>query len=313
MLRLIGRRLALSIPQLLVVSASTFLLVALIPGDVARTIVGPNGTQEQYASLRASLGLDESLPARYWDWLTHAVQGDLGTSLFSQESVSSLLGSRLPVTLSLVIGSTLVATVLGVGLGIAGARASGPVGRVVDAIALVGLAIPNFFLGLLLVAWFAVALPWFPATGYVPFADSPSDWLASLVLPVVTLAVPGVAVIAKQTRDAMRDALERPFIRTLRAAGVPRRSLIYKHALRNAAIPVATVVGVVLVAALSGTVLVESVFAMPGLGGLAVTATDQHDLPLIQGVAIEFTVIVIVVNLLVDVAYGWLDPRVRVA
>jgi peptide/nickel transport system permease protein len=313
MLRLIGRRLALSVPQLFVVSLSTFLLVALIPGDVARTIVGPNGTREQYASLRGSLGLDESLPARYWDWLSHAVTGDLGTSLFSQESVSSLLGSRLPVTLSLVIGSTLVATALGVLLGIAGARAAGPVGRLVDAIALLGLAIPNFFLGLLLVAWFAVALPWFPATGYVPFADSPGDWLASLVLPVVTLAVPGVAVIAKQTRDAMRDALERPFIRTLRAAGVSRRSLIYKHALRNAAIPVATVVGVVFVAALSGTVLVESVFAMPGLGGLAVQATDQHDLPLIQGVAIEFTIIVIAVNLLVDVAYGWLDPRVRVS
>jgi peptide/nickel transport system permease protein len=313
MLRLIGRRLALSIPQLFVVSASTFLLVALIPGDVARTIVGPNATEQQYASLRGSLGLDESLPQRYWDWLSHAVQGDLGTSLFSQESVSSLLGSRLPVTLSLVIGSTLVATVLGVGLGIAGARASGPLGRLVDAIALVGLAIPNFFLGLLLVAWFAVALPLFPATGYVPFADSPSDWLSSLVLPVVTLAVPGVAVIAKQTRDAMREALERPFIRTLRAAGLSRRSLVYRHALRNAAIPVATVVGVVFVAALSGTVLVESVFAMPGLGGLAVQATDQHDLPLIQGVAIEFTVIVIVVNLLVDIAYGWLDPRVRVS
>ena len=245
--------------------------------------------------------------------MSGAIHGDLGTSLFSQESVSSMLGSRLPVTLSLVIGSTIVATVIGVGLGIAGARASGALGRLVDAIALIGLAIPNFFLGLLLVAWFAVAIQAFPATGYVPFADSPSDWFASLVLPVITLAVPGVAVIAKQTRDAMRDALERPFIRTLRAAGVPRRSLIYRHALRNAAIPVATVVGVVFVAALSGTVLVESVFAMPGLGGLAVQATDQHDLPLIQGVAIEFTVIVIVVNLLVDVAYGWLDPRVRVS
>ncbi len=313
MLRLIGRRLTLSVPQLFVVSISTFLLVALIPGDVARTIIGPNGTPEQYASLRDSLGLTEHLPQRYWDWLSQAVQGDLGTSLFSHEAVSSLLGSRLPVTLSLVVGSTLVATVLGVGLGIAGARASGPMGRLVDAIALVGLAIPNFFFGLLLVAWFAVALPLFPATGYVAFADSPGQWVRSLALPVVTLAVPGVAVIAKQTRDAMRDALERPFIRTLRAAGLSRRSIVYRHALRNAAIPVATVVGVVFVAALSGTVLVESVFAMPGLGGLAVQATDQHDLPLIQGVAIVFTVIVIVVNLVVDIAYGWLDPRVRVS
>ena len=313
MLRLIGRRLALSLPLLFVVSASTFLLAALIPGDVARTIVGPSATQEQYASLRSSLGLDQSLPSRYWDWLTGAVQGDLGLSLFSQEPVSSLLSSRLPVTLSLVIGSTLVATVAGLGLGIAAAQAAGPLGRLVDAIALVGLAIPNFFLGLLLVAWFAVALPLLPATGYVPFAESPSEWLRSLVLPVITLAVPGVAVIAKQTRDGMREALDRPFIRTLRAAGLSQRSLVYRHALRNAAIPVATVVGIVFVAALSGTVLVESVFSMPGLGGVAVQATDQHDLPLIQGVAIEFTVIVIIVNLVVDVAYGWLDPRVRVS
>jgi peptide/nickel transport system permease protein len=313
MLRLIGRRLAVSVPLLLAVSASTFLLVALIPGDVARTIVGPNGTPEQYASLRASLGLDASLPTRYWDWLGGAVQGDLGLSLFSRQPVSSLLESRLPVTLSLVVGSTLTATVLGLALGIAAARAGGPVGRALDAVALLGLAIPNFFLGLLLVAWFAVALPLFPATGYVPFAVSPAEWLRSLVLPVITLAVPGIAVIAKQTRDGMREALERPFMRTLRAAGVPQRSLVYKHALRNAAIPVATVVGIVFIAALSGTVLVESVFSMPGLGGLAVQATDQHDLPMIQGVAVVFTLIVIAVNLVVDVAYGWLDPRVRVS
>jgi peptide/nickel transport system permease protein len=313
MIRLVGRRLALSLPLLFAVSASTFLLVALIPGDVARTIVGPNATPEQYESLRVSLGLDESLPTRYWDWLSRAVQGDLGLSLFSQEPVSSLVGSRLPVTLWLVIGSTLTATVLGLALGIAAARASGPLGRVVDAVAMLGLAIPNFFLGLVLVAWFAVTLRLFPATGYVPFAESPADWLRSLVLPVVTLAVPGIAVIAKQTRDGMREAMARPFMRTLRAAGVPRRSLIFRHALRNAAIPVATVVGIVFIAALSGTVLVESVFSMPGLGGLAVQATDQHDLPLIQGVAVVFTLIVILVNLAVDVAYGWLDPRVRVS
>jgi peptide/nickel transport system permease protein len=313
MLRVIGRRLALSVPLLFLVSATTFLLVALIPGDVARTIVGPNATTEQYESLRQSLGLDESLPSRYWDWVSHAAHGDLGQSLFSQEPVSSLLGSRLPVTLSLVIGSTLVATVVGVALGVAGARATGPIGRAVDAVALVGLAIPNFFLGLLLVALFAVSLPLFPATGYVSFADSPVDWLKSLVLPVITLAVPGVAVIAKQTRDAMREAFERPFMRTLRAAGLSKRSLIFRHALRNAAIPVATVVGIVFVAALSGTVLVESVFSMPGLGGLAVEATAQHDVPVILGVAVEFAVIVIVVNLAVDIAYGWLDPRVRVS
>jgi peptide/nickel transport system permease protein len=312
MLRLISRRLALSIPLLLFVTTSTFLLVALIPGDVARTIVGANGTQEQYLSLRSSLGLDEPLLTRYWHWIESAAHGDLGVSLFSGESVTSLLTSRLSVTFALVIGSTLLAAVVGIALGIVGALRRGGGGKAVDAVSMVGLAIPNFFLGLLLVAWFAVALPLFPATGYVPMAQSPAEWLRSLVLPVVTLAVPGIAVVAKQTRDSMLDVLQQPFIRTLRACGLPRRSVIFKHALRSAAIPIVTVLGVIFVGALSGTVIVESVFAMPGLGGVAVQATSQHDVPLIQGAAIYFTLIVIGVNLIVDLAYGWLDPRVRV-
>jgi peptide/nickel transport system permease protein len=309
--RLIRQRLLLSIPLLLVVSASTFVLVALIPGDAARTIAGPNGTDAQYEALRHSLSLDRSLPDRYWDWLTHAVHGDLGTSVFGQQPVVAMLDARLSATLSLVIGSTALAALLGVALGIGGALRPGTLGRALDALALVGLAIPNFFLGLLLVAWLAVALQIFPATGYVEPTVSAGEWLRSLVLPVVTLALPGVAVIAKQTRDGMRDALGRPFITTLRACGVSRRSIALRHALRNAAIPVVTVVGLVFVGALSGAVIVESVFALPGLGGLAVQASEQHDLPLIQGVALYFTAIVIVVNLVVDLLYGWLDPRVR--
>lgn len=311
MLRLIAQRIAWSVPLLLAVPTVTFLLVALIPGDVARTIVGANGTLDQYEQMREALGLDESMHIRYWHWLEGAVRGDLGISPFSQQPVTTLLNSRLGVTLSLVLGATLVATLVGMALGIAAALRKGALGRLVDAVALVGLAIPNFFLGLMLVTWFAVALPVFPATSYVPLDESPSEWLRSLVLPIVTLAVPGVAVVAKQTRDAMLDVLERPFIRTLRAGGLPRRSVIYKHALRSAAIPVITVIGLVFVGSLSGTVIVESVFAMPGLGGLAVQATTQHDLPLVQGVALYFTAFVIGVNMVIDLAYAWLDPRVR--
>jgi peptide/nickel transport system permease protein len=313
MLRLIGRRLALSLPLLLIVPTVTFLLAALIPGDIARTILGADATQAQYLQLRQSLGLNEPLLTRYFTWLGDALHGNLGTSLFWQQPVVSLLNSRLPVTLSLVIGSTAVAAVIGVLLGIVAALRAGVAGKSVDAVALVGLAIPNFFLGLLLVTWFAVTIRAFPATGYVPFQQSPSGWLSSIVLPVITLAVPGIAVIAKQTRDAMREVLDRPFMRTLRAAGVPARSIIGKHALRNAAIPVITVTGLIFIGSLSGTVLVETVFALPGLGGLVVQATSQHDLPLIQGVAVYFTVAVIVVNLLVDLTYSWLDPRVRVS
>ena len=313
MLSLVGRRLALSLPLLIIVPTVTFLLAALIPGDVARTILGADASQAQYLQLRQSLGLNEPLATRYFDWLGNALHGNLGTSLFWQQPVASLLNSRLPVTLSLVMGSTALAAVVGVLFGVIAALRSGLAGRVVDAIALIGLAIPNFFLGLLLVTWFAVTLRVFPATGYVPFTASPSQWLSSIMLPVITLAVPGVAVVAKQTRDAMLDVLDRPFIRTLRAAGVPHLSIIGKHALRNASIPVVTVIGLVFIASLSGTVLVETVFAQPGLGGLAVQATNQHDLPLIQGVAVYFTIAVIVVNLLVDMTYSWLDPKVRLS
>jgi len=312
LLRIVGNRLLLSVPLLLIVSTLTFLLEALIPGDLARTIVGPQGTQAQYLQLKHSLGLDQPLITRYQKWLENVGHGGFGASLFNHEPVTMLLNGRLSVTLSLVIGSTLLAAVVGVLLGIAGALRADIGGTAVDALSLVGLAIPNFFLGLLLIALFAVAIPLFPATGYVPFDESPLDWARSLVLPVVALATPGIAVVAKQTRDSMRAVLERPFIRTLRAAGLPRRSIIFKHALRSAAAPVVTVLGLIFVASLGGTVVVESVFAMPGLGGLAVQATTQHDLPLIQGVAVYFTGLVVVVNLLIDLAYGWLDPRVRV-
>jgi peptide/nickel transport system permease protein len=227
--------------------------------------------------------------------------------------VTWLLNGRLPATLSLVIGSTVIATVCGLAFGVLAALRTGALGTAVDTVALAGLAIPNFFLGLLLVGWFAVTLRLFPATGYVPASQSPAGWLRSLVLPVVTLAAPGAAAIARQTRDAMREVLRQPFIRTLRAAGVPRRVVIGKHALRNAAVPVVTVIGLIFIGSLSGTVLVESVFALPGLGGLAVQAASQHDLPLIQGVAVYFTVIVICVNLLADVTCSWLDPRLRVS
>jgi peptide/nickel transport system permease protein len=313
MLALIGRRLLLSVPLLIIVPTVTFLLEALIPGDIARTIVGADASQAQYEQLRRSLGLDQPLYQRYWEWLAHALTGNLGTSLFFQQPVTALLDSRLPVTLSLVIGSTAVAALAGVALGVQGALRTGPLGRAVDAIAVAGLAIPSFFLGLLLVAWFAVSLRIFPAVGYVPLGQSPAAWLRSLVLPVVTLAFPGIAVVAKQTRDAMREVLDRPFIRTLRAAGVSRRSLIYNHGLRNAAIPVVTVTGLVFVGSLSGTIVVETVFAMPGIGGMAVQATSQHDLPLIQGITVYFTITVICINLLVDLSYSWLNPKVRVA
>ena len=312
MFRLIARRLALSVPLALFASLVSFLFVGLLPGDAARSLLGANATEEQLAQAREQLGLDQSLWAQYGTWLSNALHGDLGSSLISRTAVTDELNGRIGASMSLIIGATIVATLVGVALGVRGAR-KGPIGKVVDTVSVLGLAVPDFWLGLVLVAAFAVTWPLLPPTGYVPLTDDPAGWLESLVLPVVTLAVPATAIIAKQTRDAMATALSRPFVRTLRAAGVSERSVIYRHALKNAAIPIVTVIGLVFVSALSGTVAVEFIFAIPGLGSAAVQATSAHDFPIIQGVVVYFTFIVIGVNLLVDLAYGYFNPRVRLS
>ncbi|PKH38474.1 peptide/nickel transport system permease protein [Nocardioides alpinus] len=312
MTRFLVRRVVAAVPLLLVVSAATFLLVALVPGDAARSIAGRNATPEQVAQVRTELGLDRPVWTQYIDWLGSAINGDLGTSLINQQAVTEQLNARLGATMSLIIGATVVAAVVGVTLGVLGAR-GGWLGRTVDAASLIGFAVPTFWLALVLVVLLAVKVAAFPALGYTPLGQSPSQWMASLFLPVVTLAVPATASVAKVTRDAVSDAMQRPFVRTLRAAGVPERAIIARHALKNAAVPILTIVGLTFIGALTGAVLIEQIFALPGLGGTAVTATAAGDLPLIQGVVIYFTVIVIAVNLLVDLAYAFFNPRVRVS
>jgi peptide/nickel transport system permease protein len=310
-IRLLARWLVTSLLVLFFVSTLTFVLVSLAPGDAARQILGQSGTQEQYLALRTQLGLDLPLPVRYWTWLSGVLHGDLGVSIFSQQSVASIIGGRLEVTLSLVIGSLLFSGIVGIALGIAGARRRGAIGRAIDAISLLGISIPNFWLGFILVSLFAVALPLFPATGYVDFADSPTLWLSSLILPIITLGVGGVAIIAKQTRDAMAAQLSREYVEAMRAQGLSERSIVYRHVLKNAALPVMTVLGLMFAGLFSGTVLVENVFALPGLGGLVVQATARHDVPVVEGVALVFALIVVLTNLVVDILYGVLNPKAR--
>ncbi|MBT2422460.1 ABC transporter permease [Streptomyces sp. ISL-22] len=311
--RLVVRRLLSSTPLLFLVSALTFVLVSLVPGDPARTIVGQHATVEQYEAVRGQLGLDEPLPVQYWHWLVRVFHGDLGTSLFSGEPVTSVLNNRLPVSLSLIIAGTVVSGTLGVLLGLLSARRGGLLVKAVDGLALVGLAVPAFWFALVLIAIGSVRLRWFPVTGYVPFADDPLEWARSLVLPVLSLSLSAVAIIAKQTRDSVLDTFGRDFIRVMRANGFSQRSILYRHVLRNAALPLVTVLGVVLVSLLAAAVFVETVFAMPGLGSLTQQATVQHDIPVIQGAVLYITVLVVLVNLLVDLAYSRLDPRVRAA
>lgn len=309
--RLVVRRLLSSIPLLFLVSGLTFVLVSLVPGDPARTIVGQHATAEQYQSVRAHLGLDNPLTVQYWDWLVRVLHGDLGSSLFSGEPVTTVLNGRVPVSLSLIITGTLVSGILGVSLGLLSARRGGALVKAVDGLSLIGLAVPAFWFALVLIAIGSVQLRWFPVTGYVPFAEDPAEWARSLVLPTVSLSLSAVAIIAKQTRDSVLDTSGKDFIRVMQANGFSQRSILYRHVLRNAALPVVTVLGVVLVSLLAAAVFVETVFAMPGLGSLTQQATLQHDIPVIQGAVLYITVLVVIVNLLVDLAYGRLDPRVR--
>ncbi|GAA1711703.1 ABC transporter permease [Fodinicola feengrottensis] len=311
MRKIVVRWLLTAVPLVLGVSMLTFVLASLVPGDAARAILGVNASPAQYVALRRQLHLDEPLWQQYVHWLAAAVHGDLGQSLQSSDAVTHELSGRLGVTLSLVGGAVLVATAVGVGLGVASALRGGFLGRLVDVGSLLGLAVPSYWLGLVLVALFAVALPLFPATGYTPAADSVGGWLASLVLPVLTLGLGSSAPIAKQTRDGVLAELGREYVMVLRARGVPEWSVIFRHVLRNAATPVLSVVGLVVVGLFGGAVLAETVFVLPGLGGLAVSAASTHDIPVIQGVAVVFTLLVVGVNLVVEIGYAALNPKVR--
>lgn len=312
MRQLVVRRLVQAVPLLLVVSSLTFILVSLIPGSVATALLGVSGTRQAYVRTEHELGLDKPVYAQYWHWLDSAVRGNLGTSLQNHQAVTGILDTRLGVTLTLIIATVIVVAVVGIGLGTLAALRGGLLGRLVNGLSWLGLGVPSFWLGLLLVGIFSILLRLLPAVGYVSFSVSPGDWAKSLILPVLTLSAGPLAIVIKQTRDAMVATLRADFIRTLRASGVPERSIVFRHALKNAALPIVTVLGVIFVNLLSGTVVVENVFALPGLGSLAVSAVAAHDLPVIEGVTTYFTLLVIAVNLIVDATYGWLNPKVRV-
>lgn len=313
MLRIIIRRLLLSIPLIVIVSAITFVLETLVPGDPATSLLGVYATPEQYAAVRQTLHLDLPVWQQFGLYLQGMLHGDLGTSVFTHEPVTTIVLSRLTVTLSLVFGATVVATAVGILLGVYSATRGRLMRRLVDVGSLLGSALPAFWVALALMAVFAVGLRWFPATGYVPPGQSITGWLSSLALPVVALSIGGVALIAKITRDAMLSTLRQDYIRTLRASGVSTRSIIWRHALRNAGLSVVTAIGLTMISFFAGSVLVESVFVLPGLGNAVVAATNQHDVPVVQGIAVTFTIVVIVVNLLTDIAYGLLNPKVRAA
>ena len=310
MLRQILSRLGMMVVLIWIVSLAVFALTLLIPGDPTLTLLGDNATTEQIASLRAALGLDEPFIVRYWNWFVDLLRGDLGTSLFSSYSVGSAIASRIWVTISLVVGALIVSMVVGTIVGvIAGARPGSLLDRVMLFVSSVGIALPNFWLGILLVTFFGVSLGLFPTGGYVPFTEDPIQWVSHLALPVVTLAAGGAAEVARQARASVIDTLQLDFIRTLHAKGIKPRTILIKHALRSALIPVVTVAGLQVSRLFGLSVLIESVFAIPGIGTLMIKAVFDRDIPMVQGTVLLATVVVVLVNLLVDLAYGWLNPK----
>lgn len=312
MLRLVFRRLLALIPLLFIVSVLTFSFTSLLPSDPVDLIIGESGTQEQHEMVRERLGLNDPIVVRYVRWLGRAVQGDLGSSFFNSVSVTGAVMQRLPVTLSLTAVSALIAIVVGIAAGVAAAlRPHSLVDRLSTVGATIGQAIPNFWFGLLLVAIFAVNLRWFPATGFTPLTASPWDWLRSVTLPAIALGLSSSAAIARQVRSAMVGVLQQDYIRAARAQGLSSRRVILRHALTNAMVPVVAVLSFQITALLGGALIVEQVFAINGLGTLAITAVRQQDIPMIQGLVLVMVALVVVVQLATDVVYGLLNPKAR--
>ncbi len=310
--RVIGRRLLAAIPVIFLVSVLTFSITLLIPGDAATLIAGDNQDPELIASLREQLGLDDPIVVQYVHWVSGVLHGDLGESYYSNRSVASDIWARVPVTFGLALLAVTFATILAVPSGIFAALRRGTMwDRTVTVGSSLGVSIPNYWFGMLLIVAFAINRHWFPAIGYVPFTEDPAEWFRHMFLPAVTLALAGWAEITRQTRSAMLQELDQDYVRTARAKGLRRRSVIFKHTAKNASIPVVTVIGLQASYLFGGTVIIERIFGLPGLGQLAITAVYARDIPVIQGVVLVATSVVIIVNLLIDILYPVLNPKVR--
>lgn len=310
MLGVVLRRMLLAIPLMLVISLIVFVLGSLAPGSVAESILGSSATPDAVKELNHQLGADRPVLAQYGSWLSHAFTGDLGTSIASGRPVTEILTARMPVTLSLALGALLLVIVLGVSVGMVAAVRGGFIGRIMEFLAVLVRGLPSFWIGMVAALIFGVNLAWFPVSGYVPFVDSPADWARSLTLPVAVLGLGEAALVAIVTRAEMLASMRSDYVRSLRANGYPWRRIVFKHIAKNAAGPVLTMISLVFVGLLGGTILMEQIFGMPGLGTQMVTSSGTHDLPVIQGLAVFYTAMVVVIFLLTDIAQGLLNPKV---
>ncbi|HVY14040.1 MAG TPA: ABC transporter permease [Rhodopila sp.] len=312
MVGIVVRRLLGAVPVLLIVSLITFGMIHLIPGDPAAAIAGLSATPEQIANIRHNLGLDEPLPAQLWDWYLNLLHGRLGTSLLMGQPVLTVVAVRLPVTLALSAYALVITLLIGLGSGIIAAlRQNTWMDQVAMVFAMLGISLPNFYLGLLMIIVLAVDLRWLPTGGYVPLTDDPLGWLATSTMPAISLALLLTGLLARITRSTMLEVLRQDYIRTARAKGLPERRVVLRHALANALIPITTVVGIVISLLLSGSVVTETLFSIPGIGQLLTQAVLNRDYPMVQGGLLLTTALLVLVNIGVDVCYALLDPRVR--
>ncbi|MCC2033231.1 ABC transporter permease [Microbacterium allomyrinae] len=315
MLKLIGYRLVLAVPQLMIVSLLVFSLIYLIPGSAAAVILGDAAASpEEIARIEAELGLDQPFLVRLFAWYGAALHGDLGTSILSGQPVTDMITQRLPATLSLVIGGLVVAVIVGISLGMyAGIKAGRPRDRAVTGFTAFMQSIPEFWLGQILVVVFVIQLHVAPVLAWVPPSQNVGRWLAGLLLPAIALGVGAAALISRQMRTAMAESLNSRFVDTLTAAGVPRQRIIWGYAFKNSLVPALAAVGLAIGVLFGTSLVMERVFSFPGLGTLMLSSVLGKDFPVVQGIALVIGVIVIIVNMVLDISYGVINPKARPA
>jgi peptide/nickel transport system permease protein len=307
----IVRSLVSGVVLIAIVTAVTFFLTAAASIPVANNLLGPSASPAQVAQLNHQLGLDRPVIVQYLSWVADALRGDFGRSYFSSQPVSEALADRLPVTLSVVVVSLLITLVISVILGVLAASKRGPLDFVIQGISTLSFVFPGIIIGIALVFVFSIWLHLLPAVGYTKFEDSPSGWFGSIILPAIVLAIGGIASLAAQIRGSLIDELSRDYVRTLRSRGISERSILYKHALRNASGPAFTTFSLLFISLFGAALFVEKIFALPGYGFYAFTATIQGDLPAMLGVTLFSVILVVIVNLVVDLFSGWLNPKAR--
>ena len=312
MLGYIGRRILATIPVMAVVGLFVFSLLYFAPGDPAAIIAGDQATPDDVARIRATLGLDRPFLVRFWEWSWQILHGDLGTSIFTNLPVTTMIGQRVQPTVSLMLVTLVFAIVVAVPLGVVAAwKAGSLIDRLVMGLAVMGFSVPVFVVGYVLAYVFALELGWLPVQGYTPIEQGFWPWLSNLILPAVTLDLVYIALIARVTRATMLDVLQQDYVRTARAKGLSQGPVLFIHALKNAAVPIVTVIGIGIALLIGGAVVTETVFAIPGLGRLTVDAILRRDYPVIQGVVLLFSFVYVLVNLAIDLSYTLLDPRIR--